>query len=167
MQLLSRGGLPRLLEAAAERASLLLGDEPEASEFDELASRAPGSLDQLPAVSMFYVRLSPGDQPLLVEVPGQPGGYYSTGRPLLEPDSRVERIVACLVRGYGGPDYYNIPLIAAHLNATMTGRQLEEYVTLLESLAAAQGVRLELARRYTIARRLGWRSHRRRQGLPL
>ena len=160
VRMLERGGLGRLLEAAAERAYSLLGDEPEAGEFRDLATRAPSLLDQLPGVSMFYVRLSPGDSPLLVEVPGQPGGYYSTGRPLLEPDPAVEEVVSVLVKGYGGPDYYNIPLIAAHLNATLTYRQMEEYMVLLESLAAAQGVRLELSRRYTLSRLLRPRTGR-------
>jgi hypothetical protein len=159
-RLLARGGLRRLLEAAAERAYTLLGDEPEASEFRDLALRAEPLLDQLPAVSAFYIRLSPGEYPLLVEVPGSPGGYYATGRPLLEPDALAETIVSVLVKGYAGPDYYNVPLIAAHLNATLTGRQMEEYMTLLESLAAAQGVRLQLSRRYTMARALRPREER-------
>jgi hypothetical protein len=153
-RLLARGGLRRLLEAAAERAYMLLGDELEASEFKDLALRAVHALDQLPGVSAFYIRLSPGEYPLLVEVPGRPGGYYSTGRPLLEHDSLTESIIATLVKGYAGPEYYNVPLIAAHLNATLTYRQIEEYMTLLESLAAAQGVRLQLSRRYSIARAL-------------
>ncbi|ABM81365.1 DNA double-strand break repair nuclease NurA [Hyperthermus butylicus] len=150
---LRRGGLRGLLEAAAEKAYVLLGDEPEASEFRSLAERLPELLDQLPGVSMVYVRLAPGDQPLLVEIPGPSGSYYSTGRVLVEPDAAVEEVLAALRRGYGDPDYYNIPLIAAHLNATITGRQMEEYMGLLESLALAQGVGLRFTRRYSISRR--------------
>ena len=75
-------------------------------------------------------------------------------RILEEPSETIERVLAALVRDYAGPDYYNIPLIAAHLNATLSGSQMAAYMRLLENLAAARGLQLKFARRSIIGHRL-------------
>ena len=153
-QALARGGVRGLIERAAARAEALLAEEPEAEEFRSLAERLPRLLDELPCSRMFYVRLGVGDHPLLVELPGEPGCYYSPGRVLEEPGSLVEEVVATLRNGYAGPEYYNVQLIAAHMNATLTSSQLASYMRLLEQLAAALGLQLRLARRSLTSRSL-------------
>lgn len=159
-QVISRGGLKGLVERAAAKAEALLAEEPEAEEFRSLAERLPRLLDELPCSRMLYVRLNSSDHPLLVELPGEPGCYYSPGRVLEEPGSTVEEVVAALRRGYAGPEYYNIPLIAAHMNATLSSSQLTSYMRLLEQLAAARGLQLRLARRSLIGRNLPRRRRR-------
>ena len=149
-----------LVDAAADRASQLVAGEREAEEMSSLRDRLARAVDQLPATRMLYVRLAAGDAPLLVEVPGEPGGYHSPGRVLEEPGSTVVDLVARLARHYAGPDYYNVPLVAAHLNATLDGGQLRLYTRLLEQLAAAHGAPLALARRTGMA---GLKRRRRRR----
>ncbi len=142
---LSRYSIKSLVEAACRRASELVSEEELGVCHD--TARLVKALDRLPRVRAFYIRLSPGDHPLLVEVPGSMGDFYARGRVLEEPDEALEELIAVLVRDYAGPAYYNIPLVTAHLNATLRGWQMENYMRLLESLAAAKGVRLPLARR--------------------
>ncbi|MEB3851578.1 MAG: DNA double-strand break repair nuclease NurA [Desulfurococcales archaeon] len=159
---ISQGGPAALAERAAEKAVSILGPGgPGAAEAEALREKLPRLLDQLPAARMGYVRLSPGDGLLLVEEPGEPGGYYSPGRVLEPPGSGWSWLVALLASQYSGPEYYNIPLIAAHLNATLSSDQLERYARLLESLAAARGLELRRARRAAIAGRLSRRRRRR------
>ena len=147
-RILSRGvSLRTLVEKAVAKAETLLGEEPEVEELRALGARLPAELDRLPRVRLFYARLGSGDYPLLVEVPGSLGDYYSRGRLLEEPSTETEQLVAILARHYAGPEYYNIPLVAAHINATFTGMQLDQYMALLEQLANARGVPLRFARR--------------------
>ncbi|KSW11602.1 hypothetical protein CF15_01865 [Pyrodictium occultum] len=157
---LARGGIKGLVERAASRAEALLAGEPEAEEFRSLAERLPGLLDELPCSRMIYVRLGAGDAPLLAEFPGEPGCYYSPGRVLEEPGAREEELVAVLRAGYAGPEYYNVQLVAAHMNATLTSSQLAGYIRLLEQLAAARGLQLRLARRSIMGRTLARRRRR-------
>ncbi len=161
-RVLARLGARGLVEAAAERAEQLLPPgEREAHELRDQAGRVAAAVDQLPAPLLQYMRPAPGDPLLLVEHPGPVGGYHSPGRVLQEPRGSVLEALAAIVSGYAGPEYYNIPLIAAHLNATLSSRQLGNYLRLLESLAAARGVSLGLARRASMARRLARRRRRR------
>ncbi|HIC99571.1 MAG TPA: DNA double-strand break repair nuclease NurA [Pyrodictiaceae archaeon] len=146
-------GLKHVVERLCSNMEKYLGDN-EASICWTNAERLVTALDQLPAPLFIYVRLDPNDTPLLVELFAAPGSIYSPGRILEEPSEPVERVLAALVRDYAGPDYYNIPLIAAHLNATLSGSQMLAYMRLLESLAAARGVQLKFARRSIIGRRL-------------
>ena len=157
----ARLGARGLAEAAAGRAERLLSPgERETRELWDIVDRLAVALDQLPAVMMQYLRPAPGDPLLLVEHPGAPGGYHSAGRVLEEPRGRVLDALAAVARGYAGPEYYNIPLVAAHINATLDSRQLSNYLRLLEGLAAARGLSLGLARRVGMARRLGRRRRR-------
>lgn len=147
-RLLARGvSLRTLAEKAVSKAETLLGEEPEVEELRALATRLPSELDRLPRIKLAYVRLGSGDYPLLVEVPGTMGDYYSRGRLLEEPGTDMETVIALLGRHYAGPEYYNIPLVAAHINATFTGLQLDQYMALLEQLANARGVPIRFARR--------------------
>jgi len=145
-------GLKRIVERLCSNMEKYLGDS-EASVCWANADRLVSALDQLPAPLFIYVRLDPNDAPLLVELFATPGSIHSPGRILEEPSELVERVLAILVRDYAGPDYYNIPLIAAHLNATLSKGQMSAYMRLLESLAAARGLQLKFARRSIIGRR--------------
>jgi len=155
-----------LLEAASERARRLLGpDSPGVEEAEALPEKAR-QLDRLPAARMLYLRPSPSDQPLLVEQPDPRGSYLAPGRVLEEPGEQQAWLAASLALHYQGPEYYNIPLIAAHMNATLDAGQLASYTRLLEALAAARGARLAASRRAAIATRLPTRRRRRRRGSP-
>jgi len=145
-------GLKRLVERLCSNIEKYLGDS-EASVCWANADRLVSALDQLPAPLFIYVRLSPNDVPLLVELFATPSSIHSPGRILEEPSELVERVLAILVRDYAGPDYYNIPLIAAHLNATLSKSQMSAYMRLLENLAAARGLQLKFARRSIIGHR--------------
>ncbi|BEP17464.1 DNA double-strand break repair nuclease NurA [Pyrofollis japonicus] len=149
-KILQKGGIRTLVERAIAKAETLLGDEPEVEELRSIGYRLMSELDRLPRIKMLYVKLSPEDYPLLVEVPGSPGDYYSPGRLLEEPGNDAEHVVALLKSQYAGPSYYNIPLIAAHINATFTGSQLDQYMALLEQLANARGVSIRFARRRAV-----------------
>lgn len=159
---IARMGSRGVAEAAAERAlQLLPPGEREALELEEMSRRLAEAVDQLPAPLLQYLRPAPGDPLLLVEHPGAAGGYHSGGRVLEEPRGAALEALAAVAAGYAGPEYYNIPLVAAHLNATLTGGQLANYLRLLESLAAARGMSLGLARRASMARRFSRRRRRR------
>ncbi|HIP65073.1 MAG TPA: DNA double-strand break repair nuclease NurA [Pyrodictium sp.] len=147
-------GLKRIVERLCSNIEKYLGDN-EASICWTNADRLVTALDQLPAPLFTYVRLDPNDTPLLVEFFASPGSIHSPGRILEEPSETIERVLAALVRDYAGPDYYNIPLIAAHLNATLSGSQMAAYMRLLENLAAARGLQLKFARRSIIGHKLG------------
>ncbi len=148
-----RAGGSRLVDALCRRVETYVGER-EAAECWGSAARFSSVLDRLPGVTMLYARLGPGDPPLLVEIGRPGGGFLSPGRDAVEPGPEVELVLSVLARDYGGPEYYNVPLITAHMSATISRAQLESYVRLLESLAAARGVRLRLARRTLIARGL-------------
>ncbi len=153
-RLLAAGGTRGLLERAAAKAEQLLSPGEQAVEEIKAASTKAGLLDQLPGPRMLYLRPAPGDPLLMVEQPGAPGSYYSGGRSLEEPGTGEAEAVALLTSQYAGEEYYNIPLVAAHINATLDGATLRRYAGLLESLAAARGVRIPVARREAMARRL-------------
>ncbi len=160
-QLVVRMGVKGVVEAVCRRIEDYLGVE-EASECWGTVARFASTLDRLPGVLASYLRLSPGDSPLLVETARREPGYFSPGRSLLEPGREFETLISVLVRDYGGPQYYNIPLLTAHASATLTRQQMESYIRLLEGLAAAHGLHLKLARRTLVART----TRRRRRGLP-
>jgi len=165
-RLVAQRGARGILEAAVDRAEQLLAPGDEAlEELRGLASRAARALEELPCSRMLYIRPAPGDPLLLAEEPGAPGTYLAPGRALEEPRGRVMDAVAALARHYAGPDYYNVPLVAAHLNASLDSRQLASYTRLLESLAAARGLRLQLSRRLALGRATS-RTRRRRRLLP-
>ncbi len=148
-----RYGVRRIVETVCQRVSDYLGER-EADECWDNSRRFTASLDTLPSTLLTYVRLGLGDKPLLVEIPFTSTTYFGCTREFYEPDERLETILSILVRDYGGPDYYNIPLIAAHMSATLKRQQLENYIKLLESLAAAHGVKLSVARSTALSRRL-------------
>ena len=161
-RVLERLGPRGLAEKAAEKALEVLAG-PEAGDAEALRDKLPRVLDQLPAPRMLYARLGHGDEPLLVEVPGEPGSFHSPGRVLEEPRAGDTWLVAALASRYGGSSiYYNIPLVAAHMNATLDSGQLAGYASLLERLAAARGIALTPSRRLAMATRLPTRRRRRR-----
>ncbi len=157
--IISRGGVRWLIEAACENALELLDGEDVGVCYD--ASRLVKALESLPRIKGVYVRFAMDDNPLLIEVPENPGDFYATGRVFLEPDERLEFILSVLAGEYEGPLYYNVPLIIAHMNATIQSSQLNNYMKLLEALAAARGVILPLARRTRIHSALKRRWRRR------
>jgi len=158
----SRGGVRRVVETLCSSIERILpGEEAEACWGD--VDRAVEAIDSLPGVGAMYVRLQAMEQPLLVETPAG-HGFWAPGRRMLLPDVEAEKLIAVLYRDYGGEDYYNIYLVAAHVNATLTGRQMEAYMRLLDVLASAHGVRLMLARRSTMHRGLRGRRRRRIPG---
>jgi hypothetical protein len=153
-----RLGARRLIDALCRRVETYASDR-EAAECWGSVARFASVVEKLPQIIMFYVRLNPNDILLLVEMYYEGGtSFLAPGRELLEPSESVEKVISILVRDYGGPSYYNVPLVTAHLSATLTRSQLESYVKLLESLAIARGVKLRLARRSLIARGGGLRA---------
>ncbi len=154
-------GVRRVVESLCASIERLMPGEEEAEACWGGVERAVEAIDGLPGVEAVYVRLQPGEQPLLVELPA-PHGFWSPGRRMLAPDDYVEKTIALLLRDYGGGDYYNLYLVAAHVNATLSAGQMEAYMRLLDVLAAAHGVRLALARRTSMSR--GLRRGRRRRG---
>jgi hypothetical protein len=150
-QALMKGGPRGLAERAAEKTRQLIPGEPEVAEMDSLAERLPKTIDSLPGVRMQYIRFSPQDNPVLVEQPEPTTTYHTTGRILVEPNTKNTALIAQLAKHYAGPEYYNIPLIAAHINATLHTTQLEAYTRLLEQLAATRGLKLATTRRTRIA----------------
>ncbi len=150
-QILMKGGPRGLAERAAEKTRQLIPGEPEVAEMESLAERLPQIIDSLPGVRMQYIRFNPHDAPILVEQPEPTTTYHAPGRVLVEPDTKNTGLIAQLAKHYAGPEYYNIPLIAAHINATLHTTQLEAYTRLLEQLAATRGLKLATTRRTRIA----------------
>ncbi|MET1127841.1 MAG: DNA double-strand break repair nuclease NurA [Thermoproteota archaeon] len=157
-RLLSRKGQKELAERLVEKASALAPGEVEEAEFAATAPRLSEALPLLPQVRLTYARLGVHDAPLLIELPGPLAGFYSAGRELREPGADVVTVVSALRRSYAGPAHYNVPLVAAHVNATLDSRQLASYARLLEHLSSLRGYSLKPARRAVMGRTLRRRS---------
>jgi len=160
-ELVGLGGIRAFVERVRNSIVSLLDADEEAAEVEALSQRLVAALDSLPSINMFYLRPVADDEPMLVEVPGEPGGLLSPGRVLSEHGERTVSLVSLLVSHYANRDYYNIPLVAAHINATLSARQLLAYTRLVEQLALARGLDLRVARRVMMSRSL---PQRRRQG---
>nr|WP_148682524.1 DNA double-strand break repair nuclease NurA [Pyrobaculum neutrophilum] len=106
------------------------------------------SLEALPKIYLFYLRLRSDDTPLLVELPAE-GTKMFDGSPVkaFYPAAKVEDVASTLAAQYRDPAHYNTWLWYAHTVASFKSSQLSEYAVYLKKMAEEVGV----ARRVKLA----------------
>ncbi len=143
---LLKPSIQEVIEKLCTRIEAVLGER-DAEECWGIQQRLTSSLEQMPSVFSMYVKLGLEDTPILVELPIGHEWFFAPGRKFIPLNNMYESLVSVLVRDYAGPDYYNLPLVSAHINASLSSRQLSSYMALLEALASTRGVTLSFARR--------------------
>jgi hypothetical protein len=106
------------------------------------AEWASGVLDNTlvsSAIVAWYVRFSPGEDPLRVEVPAtvaldEPSAMADFYSRIIVPDS-VHHILTHLVASYGGPSVYNAPLYTADQKVRLNRRVVDErYLSIIRQV---------------------------------
>lgn len=91
------------------------------------------------AIAAWYVRFSPGEDPLRVEVPATVlldesfamADFYSR---IITPDN-IQQVLAHLLTSYGGPSVYNAPLYTADRKVRLNRRVVDEkYLSIIRQV---------------------------------
>ena len=108
----------------------------------EWASSILNSTLSASALLAWYVRFSPGEDPLRVEVPAtmildEPSAMADFYSRIISPD-RVHKILAHLLASYGGLSVYNAPLYTADRKVRLDRRVVDEkYLSIVRQVVGA------------------------------
>jgi len=111
-------------------------------------------IQELPIPLLSYVKLSPHDNPLMIEVVSPTDRteklIQHSEHVFTEPSEEFLNSLAIISKGYVNHKYYNIWLVQAHEYAHLSRKTFQYYLNYLDSMLRTRNLRIPFTRKYSL-----------------